>query len=74
MDSCACINSADLTQLSELIDLLMVDRDSSSIFALINRAAFFETLSMLDTTPADKQRDLSVNLTASFLHNQNLPN
>ena len=66
----AWIKSADLSQSGELNDLIMEVRKSGPIYALINSAAIFEPLSMLDTTLGDWQRHIAVNLTAPFLLSQ----
>jgi pteridine reductase len=42
----------------------------SPLYALVNSAAIFEPLSLADTTLADWERHLSINLTAPFLLSQ----
>jgi NAD(P)-dependent dehydrogenase (short-subunit alcohol dehydrogenase family) len=70
LDRRAWIRAADLSRPEELADLLLEVVKIGLIYALINSAAIFETISLQETTLADWERHLAVNLTAPFLLSQ----
>ena len=66
----AWIKAADLGRPDELSNLLLEAGKMRPIYALINSAAIFEPISMQETTLADWERHIAVNLTAPFLLSQ----
>ncbi len=66
----AWILKADLEDPAQAIDLIDQAWKISPLFALVNSAAIFEPLSFQQTTFADWQRHLAINLTAPFLLSQ----
>lgn len=61
---------ADLSQPAAIHDLALRANDVGPLYALINSAAIFQTLSMQETTLTDWERHLTINLTAPFLLSQ----
>jgi pteridine reductase len=66
----AWIIPADLSQPHEISDLVSQVSKIGPLYALVNSAAKFEPLSLQDTTLADWEQHLAVNLTAPFLLSQ----
>jgi pteridine reductase len=66
----AWIKAADLSLPDELSNLILDARKIGPLYALINSAAIFEPISMQETTLADWERHIAVNLTAPFLLSQ----
>jgi NAD(P)-dependent dehydrogenase (short-subunit alcohol dehydrogenase family) len=66
----AWILSADLSQPESVFNLLTEVRKIGILFALVNSAAIFEPISMLETPFPSWEKHLSVNLTAPFLLSQ----
>ncbi len=66
----AWIKAADLSRPDELSDLILEVRKIGPIYALVNNAAIFEPISLQETTLADWERHMAVNLTAPFLLSQ----
>ena len=66
----AWIKAADLGRPDELSNLLLEAGKMGPIYALINSAAIFEPISMQETTLADWERHIAVNLTAPFVLSQ----
>ncbi len=66
----AWILEADLENPAQAMDLVDRAWKISPLFALVNSAAIFEKLPFSQTTYADWQRHLAVNLTAPFLLSQ----
>lgn len=64
------IKAADLSQPADLSDLILEVGKIGTIYALINSAAIFEPITIQETTLADWERHLAVNLTAPFLLSQ----
>lgn len=63
----AIIIQSDLMQPDQVTRLMDQTRSIGIIYALINNAAIFEPLSLMETTLEDWQRHLMINLTAPFL-------
>ncbi len=63
----AWILQADFSQPEEAEALITQASALSSLYALVNSAAIFEPLGLMDTTLLDWQRTLNINLTAPFL-------
>lgn len=61
---------ADLSNADEVSRLISQANEFSPLYGLVNSAAIFESLSLHDTTLADWQRHLDINLTAPFLLSQ----
>jgi pteridine reductase len=55
---------------AEASELITRANQLSPLYALVNSAAIFEPLSLLETTLSDWERHLSINLTAPFLLSQ----
>jgi NAD(P)-dependent dehydrogenase (short-subunit alcohol dehydrogenase family) len=66
----AWILTADLGKPAEVSQLISNARQLSPLYALVNSAAIFEPLFLRDTTLADWDRHLAINLTAPFLLSQ----
>ncbi len=61
---------ADLIDPAQVEGLMTRAANLGSIYGLVNNAAIFEPLTWDNTTPADWERHLAVNLTAPFLLSQ----
>lgn len=66
----AHILQADLSDLSQVPDLVDRAHTYGPLYALVNNAAIFEPLGMADTSLDVWQRHLAINLTAPFLLSQ----
>jgi pteridine reductase len=66
----AWLLEADLQDPAQAINLVEQATKTAPIFAIVNSAAIFETLSLEDTRLEDWQRNLNINLTAPFLISQ----
>lgn len=66
----AWVVRADLSDPSQAENLIPSLKDARPLHALVNSAAIFESLSLQDTSKADWDRHLAVNLTAPFLLSQ----
>lgn len=66
----AWILAADLSKPAEASEIISHANDLSPLYALVNSAAIFESLSLADTSLSDWERHLSINLTAPFLLSQ----
>ncbi len=66
----AHILASDLGRPAEAARLISLANEFSPLFALVNSAAIFEPLSFNDTTRADWERHMAINLTAPFLLSQ----
>jgi NAD(P)-dependent dehydrogenase (short-subunit alcohol dehydrogenase family) len=66
----AWILASDLSKPAEVPQVISRVNDLSPLYALVNNAAIFEPLSLADTSLADWERHLSINLTAPFLLSQ----
>lgn len=66
----AWILSADLSKTAEASAAISLANESSPLYALVNSAAIFESLSLQETTLPDWERHLDINLTAPFLLSQ----
>lgn len=66
----AWLLQADLGVTREASDLIRRCADAGQLYALVNSAAIFESLSMQRTTPSDWERHMTVNLEAPFLLSQ----
>jgi len=64
------ILEADLSNLDEVNHLISRAESLSPIYGLVNSAAIFEPLSLEQTTLADWERHMAVNLTVPFLLSQ----
>ncbi len=62
-----CLVQADLSIPDEASVLIERSRQAGPLFALINSAAIFESLSMKQTSATDWERHMAVNLEAPFL-------
>ena len=62
--------AADLRVPAEASETISRANGLSPLYALVNSAAIFDPLSLADTTLADWERHLSINLTAPFLLSQ----
>jgi NAD(P)-dependent dehydrogenase (short-subunit alcohol dehydrogenase family) len=61
---------ADLSQADEVADLIPQASKIGTLYALINSAAIFESLTMQETKLPDWERHLAINLTAPFILSQ----
>lgn len=61
---------SDLSNPDEVTGLISRANEFSPLYGLVNNAAIFESLSLENTTLADWQRHISINLTAPFLLSQ----
>jgi pteridine reductase len=66
----AWVLTSDLSQPDEVSRLISQANELSPLYGLVNSAAIFQSLSLDDTTQADWQRHMDVNLTAPFLLSQ----
>lgn len=66
----AHILQADLRNPRRTTQLVHRARSYGSLYALVNNASIFESLSMMETTIEDWERHLAINLTAPFLLSQ----
>lgn len=66
----AWILQADLANPAETVHLMEQASSIRPLYALVNNAAVFESLSLDDTTLAEWERHLAINLTAPFLLSQ----
>lgn len=66
----AWIMPADLSRPNEISDLLKQVSKKGSLYGLINNAAVFEPLAVLETRLFDWEKHLAINLTAPFLLSQ----
>jgi NAD(P)-dependent dehydrogenase (short-subunit alcohol dehydrogenase family) len=66
----AWILVSDLSKPAEVSKTISRANDLSPLYALVNSAAIFEPLSLADTSLADWERHLSINLNAPFLLSQ----
>jgi NAD(P)-dependent dehydrogenase (short-subunit alcohol dehydrogenase family) len=66
----AWILASDLRVPAEASELISQANRLSPLYALVNSAAIFEPLSLADTTLADWEHHLTINLTAPFLLSQ----
>ncbi len=64
------ILAADLSQADEVSRLISQANQLSPLYALVNSAAIFESLSLEQTTLGDWERHMAINLTAPFLLSQ----
>jgi len=64
------ILEADLSDPNEVAHFILRANEISRLYGLVNSAAIFEPLSLEQTTLADWERHLSINLTAPFLLSQ----
>ena len=62
----AWVLASDLSKPAEASDVISQANGLSPLYALVNSAAIFESLSLTETTLADWQRHMTVNLTAPF--------
>lgn len=61
---------ADLSNSDEVSRLISRANEFSPLYALVNSAAIFESLSIQETSLADWERHMAINLTAPFLLSQ----
>jgi len=66
----AWILASDLSKPAEASETISRANELSPLYALVNSAAIFESLSLADTSLSDWERHLSINLTAPFLLSQ----
>jgi NAD(P)-dependent dehydrogenase (short-subunit alcohol dehydrogenase family) len=66
----AHVIASDLGKPAEAAKLIVKANKFSPLFALVNSAAIFESLSFDDTTQEDWKRHMAINLTAPFLLSQ----
>ena len=66
----AHILASDFGKPAEVARLISQANEFSPLFALVNSAAIFEPLSFNDTTRADWERHMAINLTTPFLLSQ----
>jgi NAD(P)-dependent dehydrogenase (short-subunit alcohol dehydrogenase family) len=66
----AWIMAADLSRPNEVSDLILQVSKIGLLYALINNVAIFEPISMQETTLAEWERHITINLTAPFLLSQ----
>jgi pteridine reductase len=66
----AWILASNLSKPAEASEIISRANGLSPLYALVNSAAIFEPLSLADTTLADWERHLTINLTAPFLLSQ----
>jgi NAD(P)-dependent dehydrogenase (short-subunit alcohol dehydrogenase family) len=62
--------AADLSDPDEVARLIDQAREFAPLYALVNSAAIFESLSLRETTLAGWERHMAINLTAPFLLSQ----
>lgn len=70
----AWILASDLSVPAEAFETISRANETSPLYALVNSAAIFESLSLSDTSLPDWERHLSINLTAPFLLSQAFAN
>ena len=61
------IFASDLSKADEVSHLISSANEIGPLYGLVNSAAIFELLSLQQTTLADWERHLAINLTAPFL-------
>jgi NAD(P)-dependent dehydrogenase (short-subunit alcohol dehydrogenase family) len=66
----AWILATDLSKPAEASLLISRANEVSTLYALVNSAAIFESLALPETTLADWERHMTINLTAPFLLSQ----
>lgn len=66
----AWIKPADLSKPGEIFDLLSSVKEIGPLYALVNSAAIFKSLTFQETRLDDWQQHISINLTAPFLLSQ----
>ena len=66
----AWILAADFGKPAEVTRLISLANEFSPLYALVNNAAIFESLSLNETSLADWERHIAINLTAPFLLSQ----
>lgn len=66
----AWVLASDLAHTDEVSRLISQANDVSPLYALVNSAAIFDSLSLNDTTLEDWRRHMDINLTAPFLLSQ----
>jgi NAD(P)-dependent dehydrogenase (short-subunit alcohol dehydrogenase family) len=66
----AWVLASDLSKADEASTLISRANEISPLYALVNSAAIFESLSLADTTLDDWRRHMDLNLTAPFLLSQ----
>jgi pteridine reductase len=66
----AWVLAADLEKASEAAETISRANEFSALYALVNSAAIFAPLSLYETTRADWERHLAINLSAPFLLSQ----
>jgi len=66
----AWVLASDLSKTDEVSELISRANAIHTLYALVNSAAIFESLSLADTTLDDWQRHIDLNLTAPFLLSQ----
>jgi pteridine reductase len=66
----AWVLASDLSRPDEASELISQANGLSPLYALVNSAAIFESLSLADTSLSDWDRHLAINLTAPFLLSQ----
>src|SRR5258706_9061830 len=66
----AWVLASDLSRADEVSELISRANAINTLYALVNSAAIFESLSLADTTLDDWQRHIDLNLTAPFLLSQ----
>jgi NAD(P)-dependent dehydrogenase (short-subunit alcohol dehydrogenase family) len=66
----AWVLASDLSHPESVSGLISIANDISPLYALVNSAAIFESLSLEDTTLDDWRRHMDLNLTAPFLLSQ----
>ena len=63
----AWVFSADLEQPAEAMDLIAQSSKARSLYAIVNSASIFEPLSLQETSIADWDRHMAINLSAPFI-------
>ena len=66
----AWVLASDLSKPAEASELISRANSLSPLYALVNSAAIFESLSLAETTLPEWERHLTINLTAPFLLSQ----
>jgi NAD(P)-dependent dehydrogenase (short-subunit alcohol dehydrogenase family) len=66
----AWVLTADLSNPEEVSRMISQAQGFAPLYALVNSAAIFESLSLQETTLADWERHIAINLTAPFLLSQ----
>ncbi len=64
------ILTSDLSKADEVARLISQANEISPLYGLVNSAAIFESLSLQQTTLADWERHMTINLTAPFMLSQ----